>query len=298
MGPTFRQLRTFLAVIETGAVSAAAQSLGLTQPAASQQLRELERGLGLRLLERAKGKVVPNAAGQALIAPARRALAAVAEVQHVAAGFRAGEAGRVRLGTGATACIHFLPPVLAALKARLPGAEVIIATGNTPDMLRRVEEGDLDAALITWPSPLPRALAATPVAHDAFHALLPRALATDDAPLSPARLAALPLILYESGSATRALIDAWFREAGIEARPLMALGSVEAIKMLVGSGLGASILPALALAQPGEAACARPLAPALGRGLAFVTRQDKVPDRTLRALREEVIAAGAASLAG
>ncbi|MBX6374648.1 MAG: LysR family transcriptional regulator, partial [Acetobacteraceae bacterium] len=54
--PSLRQLRTFLSVVETGSVTAAAQALGLTQPAASQQLRELERAMGVRLLERVGGR--------------------------------------------------------------------------------------------------------------------------------------------------------------------------------------------------------------------------------------------------
>src|SRR5690349_5214432 len=100
MTPTLRQLRTFLTVVELGSVSAAARALGLTQPAASQQLRELERSLGVRLLERAKGRTLPTAAGEAVLAPARRAQAAAEDVRVAAAAFRAGEVGRVRLGTG------------------------------------------------------------------------------------------------------------------------------------------------------------------------------------------------------
>ena len=70
--PTVRQLRTFLAVVEAGSISTAARALNLTQPAASQQLRELERALHIRLLERAAGKVLPTSAGAALLEPARR----------------------------------------------------------------------------------------------------------------------------------------------------------------------------------------------------------------------------------
>src|ERR1700761_3517879 len=101
--PTLRQLRTFLAVTETGSVSAAARSLNLTQPAASQQLRELERALSVRLLDRAGGKMVPTAAGQALLEPARRAQAAADDAVVGADKYRQSDTGRVRLGTGATA---------------------------------------------------------------------------------------------------------------------------------------------------------------------------------------------------
>jgi DNA-binding transcriptional LysR family regulator len=292
MGPTVRQLRTFLAVVEAGGVSAAAQALGLTQPAASQQLRELERGLGVRLLERAKGRVVPTAAGAAVLAPARRVQAAVEDVRVAAAAFRAGEAGRVRLGTGATACIHLLPPVLAALKERVPGAEVVISTGNTPEVLRRVEDGSLDAALVTMPAPIPRSLVATRVATDPLLAVMPRELAPPGCRSpSPADLSRLPLILYEPGSSTRVIIDAWFRRGGQVPRPVMELGSVEAIKVLVGSGRGCSVLPALALG--GEAgglggAVVLPLRPALSRSLAVVLRREKILDHALRAMLDEL----------
>src|SRR5215475_9973809 len=132
--PSLRQLRTFLAVVESGKISTAARSLNLTQPAASQQLRELERALRVRLLERAAGKVQPTAAGVALLEPARRAQTAIDDAVAAAGAHRSGEAGRVRLGTGATACIYLLPAVLAALKQRMPALEIVIATGNSADM--------------------------------------------------------------------------------------------------------------------------------------------------------------------
>src|ERR1700676_2178001 len=95
--PTFRQMRTFLAVVDNGGVTAASRLLNLTQPAASQQLRELERCLRVRLLDRAGGRSIPTAAGAALLDPARRAQAAIDDAMTVAAAHRAGETGRVRL---------------------------------------------------------------------------------------------------------------------------------------------------------------------------------------------------------
>jgi len=96
--PTLRQLRTFITAVEVGSVTQAARVLHLTQPAASQQLRELERILGVRLLGRAEKRVVPTAAGAAILEPARQAQAAAADVVACAAACRSGEAGRVRLG--------------------------------------------------------------------------------------------------------------------------------------------------------------------------------------------------------
>ncbi|MDJ0387638.1 LysR family transcriptional regulator [Roseomonas sp. E05] len=284
--PTLRQLRTFLAVVDEGSVSLAARALGLTQPAASQQLRELERNLGVRLLDRAAGRSLPTAAGAAFAAPARRAVAAAEEAVAAALAHREGHAGRVRVGTGATACIHLLPPLLATLKQRLPALEVVVVTGNSDDMVRRLEEGALDCALVTLPLAHNRALQVTPLLDDPLVALLPEAMAGPGRAIRPPELAALPLILYEAGGRTRRLIDAWFERAGLSPRPAMELGSVEAIKGLVSSGLGASVLPLLAAGQAVPGTVVRPLEPALERKLGLVLRREKVLDRGLRALVE------------
>jgi DNA-binding transcriptional LysR family regulator len=281
--PTLRQLRTFIAAVETGSLTQTAGALHLTQPAVSQQLRELQRILGVRLLERASARLVPTAAGAAILGPARRAQAAAAEVASMALACRSGGAGRVRLGTGATACIYLLPPILAAARRRMPGLEIVVETGNTPDILRRIEHGSLDAGLVTLPRALHRGLARHRLRRDELMALMPAATAVDGA-VTPAQLAAQPLILYESGGDTRGIVDAWFRDAGLSPRPIMELGSVEAIKVLVGSGLGASVLPGLALDRQIPGTRQRPLRPAVARELGLVMRKDKILDRGMQAL--------------
>lgn len=286
--PTLRQLRTFLAVIESGSITVAARGLEVTQPAASQQLRALERALGVRLVERAEGRMLPTAAGAAIEGPAQRAVAAAAEAAASVSAYRSGESGRIRLGTGATACIYLLPPLIAAVRKRMPGLELVVATGNTPELLARVERGDLDAAIVTLAGGTARSLAVRGLMTAALVAFMPEGLADGRASFGAADLARLPLILYERGSYTRALIDAWFRRAGVTARPTMELGSVEAIKVLVAGGLGASILPEAALATPPTGTRAAALRPPLKRRLGIVMRHEKVMDRALRRLIEEL----------
>ncbi|MBS0639504.1 MAG: LysR family transcriptional regulator [Acetobacteraceae bacterium] len=286
--PTLRQLRTFIAAVELGSITQAARTLHMTQPAASQQLRELERILGARLFDRAEGRVIPTSAGAAILEPARRSQAAVADVAAFAAMYRSGEAGRVRLGTGATACIYLLPSVLAAAKRRMPGLEIVVATGNTPEILRRIEEGELDVGLVTLPARVGRALSRTALLRDPLVALVPESLGGAGSPLAPAQVAALPLILFETAGDTRRIVDDWFGRSGLAPKPIMELGSVEAIKVLVGSGLGASVLPHLALREAVPGAVTRPLRPALARDLGLVLRREKVLDRGLRVFVEEL----------
>jgi DNA-binding transcriptional LysR family regulator len=288
--PTLRQLRTFLAVVEIGSISTAARSLNLTQPAASQQLRELERLFRVRLLERAAGKVRPTAAGMALLDPARRAQAAIDDAVTAVAAHRKGESGRVRLGTGATACIYLLPSILSAVKGRMPGLEIVIATGNSADMARHVETGELDIALVTLPVTHRRSLSVTRLITDPLVALLPTALARDAPGLSATQVARLPLILYETGGTTRAIIDAWFRRAGVAPAPIMQLDSIETIKVLVSGGLGASIMPTMALSVQPPGTVMRRLRPTIERQLGIVLRREKVLDRGLRGVLEELSA--------
>lgn len=280
--PTLRQLRTFLAVIESGTVSVAAQSLHLTQPAASQQLRELERVLGMRLLDRAGGRMLPTAAGEALLEPARRIQTAIDDMRAAAQAHRGGALGRVRVGTGATACIYLLPRVLAAAKECMPALEIMVATGNSGEIARQVAGGELDIGLVTLPIQRNRALTASRLLADPLLAVIPHSRAPDSDSIGAARLGALPLILYEQAGGTRAIIDAWFRRAGPPPQPVMQLDSIEAIKVLIASGLGASVLPQLALATPVRGAVVKRLRPALSRQLGVVLRREKVMDRGLR----------------
>jgi DNA-binding transcriptional LysR family regulator len=123
---------------------------------------------------------------------------------------------------------------------------------------------------------------------DSLLALVPERLAPKNSIIGPAQLGRLPLILYERGGNTRAIVDTWFHRAGIDPKPIMELGNVEAIKVLVASSLGASILPSLALQNVTAGTVVCRLRPSLERKLAYVLRKEKVVDRGLRVFIEEL----------
>jgi DNA-binding transcriptional LysR family regulator len=277
------QLHTFVQVIELGSFSAAAERLHVSQPAVSLQVRALERRLGVRLVERVGKRATSTAAGTELIRHARRIEDAVAAALDGMATYASGTLGRVRIGTGATACIYLLPPALRNLRRRFPTLEITVTTGNTADVLKALDENTLDLGLVTLPA-AGRMLEVTPVLEDAFVAI---AAADDDrlpAVVTPAALAKLPVILYEAGGNTRRIVDQWFARAGVSVAPVMDLGSVEAIKEVVGAGLGCAVLPGSAIRKTGERVpiVARPLSPKLQRELALVIRRDKTLTRGLQ----------------
>lgn len=278
-------LRTFVEVVEQGSFSAAAARLNLTQPAVSQQVRALERRLGVRLIERLGRRATPTFAGAELLAHCRTVEAAVGAAVAAMDRHASGAVGQVRLGTGATACTYLLPPLLRRLRAAFPSLQIIVVTGNTPDLARAVEENRIDVGLLTLPVS-GRIFDVTPVLEDPFVAFA----AADEADL-PERvdahwLARRPVVLYEPGAHTRRLVDLWSAETGVSIAPVMELGNVEAIKQLVGAGLGCGVLPGMAVRAEEKALAVRPLDPPLSRQLGVVLRRDKVLHRGLREVVE------------
>lgn len=287
------QLGAFATVIELGSFSAAAERLQLTQPAVSLQVRQLEKRLGTLLVERVGRRARPTAAGAALLPHVARLDDAVAAALDAVGAHAAGVAGRVRLGTGATACIFLLPPILRDLRRRFPELELTVTTGNTAEIVKAVDDNSIDLALVTLPA-TGRALVVTPVLEDEFVAIAPRGTELP-ARVSAAALARQPVLLFEPGGNTRRLTDAWLARSGVALKPAMSLGSVEAIKELVAAGLGWAVLPQMAVRkeQARGSFAVRPLSPGLKRTLALVVRRDKRLQRPLAEAMRAIEALGA-----
>jgi DNA-binding transcriptional LysR family regulator len=276
-------LRTYALIIETGSFSGAAERLGLSQPAVSLQIRQLEQRLGLRLVERVARRAAPTPAGLDLLQGIQQVNMAVDGVMAAMASHSSNVEGRVTLGTGATACLYLLPQILRSLRIRFPKLSVVVSTGNTADFVKAVEGNTLDLALVTLPVKR-RALVATPLLNDEFVAIASKREAPLPAKITPAFLAKRELVLFEPAANTRVIIDQWFRDAGHAPKPIMELGSVEAIKEMVAAGLGCSILPAMAVTGPGQhpELVVHPLYPRLQRTLALVMRGDKPVNKAMR----------------
>lgn len=270
-------LATFRLVIQRGSFSAAADVLGISQPAVSQQIRQLEQFLQTRLVERTGRGLKATTAGQALLVHGERVEQTVEDAICAVSAFNHDVSGTLTLGTGATACIHLLPPLLQQLRRDYPLLRVGVTTGNTLDIVRAVEENRLDMGLVTLPAS-GRALDVTPVLDEEFVFIASWEQREMFAALTPEMLHAQPLIAFESGSGTRALIDGWFDASGLALAPAMQLGSIEAIKRMVRAGLGYSIVPRMAVEQVAdrEGLDIRSLTPVLQRQLAVVMRQDKI----------------------
>jgi DNA-binding transcriptional LysR family regulator len=277
-------LRTLQAIAQHGSFSRAAQSLRLTQPAVSMQVRHLERALGLPLLERVGKRAFPTRAGELLLGHADRALRELAAGVERVRGLRGVVAGRVRLGTSASISIYLLPPALRRFRTRYPDAEVVVVTGNAAEITRAIVANALDVGIVSLPV-RDRELVVTPFFRDELVAIRPteprRWPRTIDAPT----LAGHPLILFEAGATLRRIIDGWFHRAGVAPRAPMELGNTEAIKKLVEAGLGLSVTSWFSVKSEVRARTltAMRLTPPLERQIGLVRRRDKPPTPALDA---------------
>lgn len=280
-----RQVRSFMDVADLGSFSAAADKAGLTQPAISLHIRLLEKQLGVRLIERVGRRAQPAAAGRDFLIHARRIAEEVAHAIDTVAPHRSGVTGRLRIGTGATACIYLLPPVLAKIRQAMPGIEIVVQTGNTHDILRLLEANTIDAAVVALPAS-GRSLDISDIHLDELVAVFPHGAVSDTTVLNAETLSTRPLLLYEGGN-TRRLVDQWFSASGRTVQPAMELGSVEAIKKLAGAGLGLAIVPRMAMEHEGAVSELewRALEPPLERRIALALQTRQAHDRAAAGAR-------------
>lgn len=246
MNVTFRQLRLFLALADTGSVSAAARALHVTQPTASMQLREVADAVGVPLHEVVAKRVHLTDAGREL---ARTARAMIGEWETFAQQVDATkglERGRLRVAVVSTA-EYFVPRLLGTFCDRHPSIEISLEVQNRDGVVARLRDNLDDLYVMSMPPSdvaiEDRVLMPNPlvVIAPASHPLASRAgIGLRD--LRDARF-----ILREPGSGTRLATDAHFRAAGFTPNLRLELGSNEAIKEAVAGNLGVAVVSVHAL---------------------------------------------------
>lgn len=254
-------LETFLAIGETGSVTAAAQRLNCVQSAVTARLRKLEEGLGASLAHRHARGVTLTEAGERLMTYARRIAHLAEEAEHAVAAARPGE--RLRLGTMETTAAARLPPVLARLRAELPELRLSLATGPSDHLTREVLAGRLDAALIGGRVEHPELAARTVLTEELVEA---RAEGLGGE-------ASRTLLAFRRGCSYRARAEAWLRHDGRAPFEAMEFGSLDAILGCAEAGLGVAVVPRVTVAA--RALTVRDLPPEFARlDTCLIARRD------------------------
>ena len=244
-------LRIFLAVLDTTSVTRAAEEVGLTPGAVSQQLRSLANHLGTELFVRSGRKLAPTAEAQKLATHARAILHQVRAAEQEFAQDPAGDTRPFHFATGATALIYRLGKPLRMLRKRFPANEIHVTVAATEEIVAGLLTRRFDLGLISMPVEEDR-LTVLPLFEEELLGLRPthgRGQEPGDriARVQPVELADAPFLLYPRRSNMRSVIDAFFERIGIHPRITMEADDTEVIKRLVESGFGYSILPEFAL---------------------------------------------------
>ncbi len=281
-----RHLTYFVAVAGRLNFSRAAEELHVAQPAISQQIQALERELGVPLFERIGKRVSLTEAGKALLPHARQILSAVETARHEIAEHGSLARGKASLGAPPTVSAHMLPSRLTAFEKEYPGLEVTLRESGTETLLKLVEEGQLDLAIVSTDI-LPVSIEAVSffeesyiIAVSAQHRFGKRKT------INLADLADEPFILFPEGYKLREVTLAACRHAGFEPKVALDGGSMQSALQFVAAGLGVALVPEMALKGAAGIRALRIADQSLRRNLGLVWRKGHYLSPAARALRE------------
>lgn len=287
--PELAALDLLVSVGELGSISAAARAHHVTQPAASMRLRSLEQTLQVRLLDRAKSGTRLTPEGEAMVEWAASVLREMRTLLAGTAALRADLDSHLRLAASLTVAEYLLPRWFELLAAAHPEVKLSLEMGNTSHVAELASSGQVDLGFIEGPS-APAGLRSKQVSGDELVVVVGRGhrWRHRDLPLTPAELAATPLVLREPGSGTREVLAQALAEHGLAPTAAMELGSTTAIKSAVITGAGPAVVSVLAVSA--ELASGQLTAiPFEGLGLQRAIRAVWAPDRALPAQARHLI---------
>ncbi|MBX3364880.1 MAG: LysR family transcriptional regulator [Phycisphaeraceae bacterium] len=285
-------LRYFVIIAETGHMTRAARTIGVTQPALSAMLKKLEAEVKSDLFHRTGKGVELTEAGRVFLEYARdtirraeAGLAAVRELMGL-------ERGSIRIGAGATATGFILPRVVSVVRRQFPGLRFFIREAGSRAVAAAVLSGELDLGLVTLPVEHPGGddLTAVQTIEDELRLIVPpgEGLRSDAVAGTFAwhDLAGVSMVGFEAGSAVREVIDRAAAGAGVSLDYVMELRSIEAIKHMVEAGIGAGFVSRFALEEDEGLTCSDGR---ITRRLAVIRRRDRVPSAAAAAFERELL---------
>jgi LysR family transcriptional regulator, hydrogen peroxide-inducible genes activator len=249
MLPTLRQLQYLKLLAEHRSFSRAAEAAHVTQPTLSAGVQELEKILGAPVVDRGRSGVILTPAGEEAVARAEAILAQADDLVQAARGAGQPLAGRFRLGVIPTIAPFLLPRALPALRRRYPRLRLYLREDLTGRLIPSLKSGALDAALIALPYDM-TGLDWAEVEDDELLAAFPaNHPLSAEARVTPERLEEEDLILLEDGHCLRdhALAACGLAPARANDESAFSATSLPTLVQMVGSGLGVTFLPAMAV---------------------------------------------------
>jgi len=278
MNITLRQLRVFLAVAQQQNFSRAGEAVGLTQPAVSRSITDLEQQLGVQLLHRSTRDVELSDAGRLLQGRATRVLdeldAALLEVR----GLATQRHGRVRVASSPTLSAHLMPECIARCAQQHPGLQLQLLDRIQQGALDSVRAGEVDFGVVIDPTE-PEDLHCEAILSEPFCLVCPadHALARRHE-VHWRDLSGHPLVLLDHASGSRRLIDRELEQHAPDCQVVQQVGHTTTIFAMVQAGLGITVVPRLACAEQGVESAGlvhRLLLPVVERQIMLVHRRHR-----------------------
>lgn len=299
MDMTLRQLRTIREVDAQGSIAAAAEALGYTPSAISQQLSTLEKTAGVALLERVGRGVRLTSAGRELVRHAHDVLARVEEAQAAIEEVASGPRGEVRMALFASVAGAIVPGVLRLLAERHPELRIRSVQLDPDEAIEAVAAGSLDLAVILdyphAPAARPAGLERRLLVQEPFRVVV----STGDpihetGPVELAELAGRPILAPSTATSCGRCVLQACRDAGFEPDITHALEEYPAILRLVAAGAGVALVPDLGLIDPPPGVRAVELARPVYRNIEVTYREAAANRPAVRAVLDALADAAAA----
>jgi DNA-binding transcriptional LysR family regulator len=279
--PTLQQLSYFVAAVEHGSFVAAAEAVHIAQPSLSEQIRRLERSLGVTLFVRTNRRLQLTEAGRVLLPQARRTLADLSSLRESVRHIQELSGGTVSFGTFSSAHLYLLTALVGDFRAQYPGVTTRVVGLNSSEVADQVRRGELEAGLVQLPIDERGLDVGPPVLVDSVVYVSTDGERTR-APVTIEQLAAAPLILSEArwgaeDPLRRSLTDR-ARRAGVALQPQIEVEFQTAAVELAAHGLGDSLVSYLVTRWPGYPGRLHwvPLDPPVVERFAFITRTNGV----------------------
>lgn len=288
---TLRELRYLVALADHQHFGRAAEACHVTQPTLSAQLRKLEDYLGHTLVDREPKVPTLTPIGAQIVERARRLLSEADDILKLTR-LRSGPLeGALNLGMIPTLAPYYLPTALSVIRAAYPKLQLIVQEDITANLIAKLGDQMLDAALLALPAGLEsRACIEVPLFDEPFYVAAPKNHAFADVDSVPAAaLVEQKLLLLTEGHCLRgqALDVCGLVEAPRDENADCRATSLETLRQLVGAGLGLTLLPALAVrAHEHEPLTVKPLAGGESRRIGIVWRRGHARHAELDMLAE------------
>jgi DNA-binding transcriptional LysR family regulator len=281
-----RRLQVFYTVAKQLSFTKAAELLFMTQPAVTFQVKQLEEHFNTRLFERSHGKISLTPAGQLVFNYAERILNLSSEMETRMHEMTGGIAGPLSIGASTTIAEFMIPRILGEFKSTHPQVQPRLVVGNSEMIENLVADHMLDLGLIESPPHLPQLKNELLCEDELVMICAPQHPLARLENVTPKQLAELPYVSREPGSGTREFADQFFAKHGLapeEMNIVMELGSPEAVKGVVETGLGFGVLSRATVEKEIKlkTLVAVPFRPRLTRIMSMVLPKEKFRSRLL-----------------